>query len=258
MAPISSWGLLPTHNITLPTEAALRSLGVTVTHGVENLSGAVDEKFVTAIIEHAQILEGIRDRATANHHGVPGTPRLIVTVPSVFRHLSPSGLKRDTPGPIRSVVRHILRQQQYIAMRPTRREDVDALRDPLARAALAARGEELRAYTAALSVTAASLCAPVVRCPPQVDRVRELLVRLSGLERGCAPSIERRNKLARDIGTTLRAAIATKSSVISQIIRTKGLNWLEIHHWSYCQSMTCHSDCEQLRPACRVFLETSS
>jgi len=195
------------HNITLPTEAALRSVGVTVTHGVENLSGAVDEKFVTAIIEHAQILEGIRDHATANHRGVPGTPRLIVTAPSVFRHLSPSRLKRDTPGPIRRVVRHILRQQQYIAMRPTRREDVDALRDPLARAALAVRGEELRAYTAALSVTAASLCAPVVRCPPQVDRVRELLVRLSGLERGPAPSIERRNKLARDIGTTLRAAI---------------------------------------------------
>lgn len=195
------------HNITLPTEAALSSLGFTLTHGKKNLSGGSDELFVGGIIERAEILEGIRDRATAERYGIPGTPRLILTVPSVFRHLSPRGLKRETVGPIRTVVRHILRQQQYIAMRATRRETVDTLRDPLARAALAARAEELRAYTAALSVTAASLCAPVLRCPPQVDRVRELVIRLAGLSRGSGPNIERRNKLARDIGTTLRSAI---------------------------------------------------
>ncbi len=195
------------HNITFPTEAALQSVGFTVTHGAENLTGASDEKFANAIVEYAELLEGIRDRAMADRRGIPGTPRLILTVPSVFRHLSPSGLKRETVGPIRRVVRHILRQQQYIAMRATGPETVEVLKDPLASGALAVRADELRAYSAALSVTAASLCAPVLRCPPQVDRVRDLLIRLAGLSRGSRPSLERRNRLARDIGAALRRAI---------------------------------------------------
>jgi hypothetical protein len=195
------------HNITLPTEVALRSLGFTVTHGSRNLTGGSDEIFADAMVENAALLEGIRDRATADRREVPGTPRLILTVPSVFRHLSPSGLKRETVGPIRRVFRHILRQQQYIAMRATGPETADILRNPVASGFLALRASELRAYSAALSVTAASLCAPVLRCPPQVDRVRELIIRLTGLSRGSRPNIERRNKLARDIGATLRSAI---------------------------------------------------
>jgi hypothetical protein len=205
------------HNITFPTEAALKSLGFTVNHGEENLTGATDEKFASAIREYAELLEGIRERAAADRRGIPGTPRLILTVPSVFRHLSPRGLKREIAGPIRRVARHILRQQQYIAMRATGPETLEVLKDPVARGALALRADELRAYSAALSVTAASLCAPVLRCPPQVDRVRELLIRLSGLARGSAPTTERRNKLARDIGTALRTAIPDE--IFAQIER---------------------------------------
>ena len=168
---------------------------------------ASDEKFAAAIVEYAELLEGIRERATAGWRGIPGTPRLILTVPSVFRHLSPRGIKGPISSPMRRVVRNILRQQQYIAMRATGPETAEVLKDPLASGALALRADELRAYSTALSVTAASLCAPVLRCPPQIDRVRELLIRLSGLARGSAPSAERGNKLARDIGTALRAAI---------------------------------------------------
>lgn len=195
------------HNITLPTETAIRSLLFTVTHGTENLAAGSDEQFARAIAEYAGVLEQIRDGAMTDVRPVPGTPRLIVTVPSVFRHLSPGGVRRDTPPPVRKVVRHILRQQQYIAMRVTGQETADILKHPAAAAALACRAEELRAYTAALCVSAASLCAPVLRCPPQVDRVRELLIRLSALVRGSSPSTERRNKLARDISRALRTAI---------------------------------------------------
>jgi hypothetical protein len=78
------------------------------------------------------------------------------------------------------------------------------LKDQGARAAMYARAEELAAYTAALSVSAASLFAPVLRCPPQIDRVRDLLIRLAGMARSGPPNVERRSKLARNIGETLR------------------------------------------------------
>jgi hypothetical protein len=195
------------HNITAPTEIALNSIGFAVTHGGERLVAQSDDKFARAIREYADTLEGIRDREIPEPHGVPGTPRLIVTAPSVFRHLSPRGFKREATGPVRRAVRNVLRQQQYIAMRGSPQAHLEMLNDPMASRALAVRADELRAYSAALSVTAASLCAPVLRCPPQVDRVRELLVKLSGLSRGAAPKAERRNKLARDIGRALRAAI---------------------------------------------------
>jgi hypothetical protein len=153
------------HNITLPTEAALESLGLTVSHGEHNLTGQGDEKFARAIREYAELLEGVRDRATLEPYRIPGTPRLIVTVPSVYRHLSPRGVRREATGPVRRAARNVLRQQQYIAMRAPAKESLEVIKDPLASGVLAIRADELRAYSAALSVTAASLCAPGLAVP---------------------------------------------------------------------------------------------
>lgn len=81
------------------------------------------------------------------------------------------------------------------------------LEDRTAMALIGMRAEELADYTAALSVSAASLGVPVLRCPPQVDRVRELLIRLAGMSRGKTPNAERRNRLAQNIGRSLRSTV---------------------------------------------------
>jgi hypothetical protein len=202
------------HNITLPTETALRSLNFALSEASSPLSGNSDDEFALAISTAAGELERIRHDAEADHHLIPGSPTLIVTAPSVYRHLSSNQLSRKAPPPIKKVFRNILRQRQYTAMR-AEGDDVkrsaaeleQMLEDPTAMALMGARAAELAAYTAALSVSAASLGVPVLRCPPQVDRVRELLIRLAGMSRSKIPNIERRNRLAYNIGKSLRSAI---------------------------------------------------
>lgn len=84
---------------------------------------------------------------------------------------------------------------------------VTVLNDPLAQVALQARAAELNCYTTALSVAAASLFCPVLRCPPQTDRVRELLIRLAGIIRGGNPTAERLSRMAVKVGQTLMETI---------------------------------------------------
>ena len=48
---------------------------------------------------------------------------------------------------------------------------------------------------------------PVLRCPPQTDRVRELLIRLAGIIRGSNPTAERISRMAAKVGQTLMATI---------------------------------------------------
>lgn len=195
------------HNITLPTETALRSFSFVLPGNRKPLSGNSDDEFAEAIDIVANELQRVRHDAHADHHIVPGSPTLILTVPSVFRHLSPNQIARETTRPVRKVIRNILRQRQYIALRESGEDTVEMLKDPLAAGLLRIRAEELTTYTAALSVSASSFGIPVLRCPPQVDRVRELLIRLAGMSRAKIPNPERRNKLAKTIGESLRAAI---------------------------------------------------
>lgn len=202
------------HNLTAPTEMALQSLGFHLPLSPKPLACATDTDCVRAISEASHILEQVRHKATGNF-SIPGLVSLIVAVPAVYRHLSPAMVRRDTSRPAKRAIRHVLRQQQYIAMRAPKAEGSEILNDREALALFHGRAEELRAYTAALSVSAASLCAPVLRCPPQVDRARDLLIRLAGLSRGPAPDNRRRNQLARSIGNTFRAAIP--EAILEQI-----------------------------------------
>jgi CHAT domain len=202
------------HNITLPTEIAIRSFNFTLRQASKPLSGNSDDEFALAISMAADELERIRHNAGADHHLIPGSPTLIVAVPSVYRHLSPNQLSRTASAPIRRAFRNILRQRHYTAIRMEENEVVrhgaevkQMLEDRTAMALMGVRAEELAAYTAALSVSAASLVVPVLRCPPQVDRVRELLIRLAGMSRSKTPNAERRDRLAQNIGKSLRDTV---------------------------------------------------
>jgi hypothetical protein len=195
------------HNITRPTEMVFRSLHFVLGQASKPLALSSDEDFALGISTAADALERVRHEAMADQHRIPGSPTLIVTVPSVYRHLSSKQLRREATPATRKVFRHMLRQRQYIAMRASGVETKEMLEDRTAAALLAVRGEELAAYTTALSISAASLGVPVLRCPPQVDRVRELLIRLAGISRSNNPNVERRNRIAHEIGLSLRSAI---------------------------------------------------
>lgn len=203
---------LPTrsHNVTAPTETVLRSFNFVLSAADKPLAGNSDEEFAAALSMAADELERVRHEAGADSHVMPGSPTIIVAVPSVYRHLSPNFIRKDTPTAVKKAFRNILRQRQYTAMRANAEEIKPIIEDKAALAVTKARAMELATYTEALSAAACSLAVPVLRCPPQVDRVRELLIRLAGMSRTGAPNHQRRNKLARDIGDSLRAAIPTE------------------------------------------------
>jgi hypothetical protein len=198
------------HNITSPTETVLTSFNFVLSAADKPLAGNTDEEFAAAISAAADELERVRHAAGADRHVMPGSPTIIVAVPSVYRHLSANFIRKDAPTPVKKAIRNVLRQRQYIAMRATGEELGPMLQDEAALAVMRARAMELAAYTDALSVAACSLAVPVLRCPPQVDRIRELLIRLAGMSRTEAPNPHRRNKLAKNIGDSLRAAIPTE------------------------------------------------
>jgi hypothetical protein len=211
--PFASWKKIRLHlhgrqhNITLPSETALTSVGFSLAKA-KPIVAATDDVYATALDEVAREVERIRGKATARLRPmIPGTPSLIVAVPSVFRQLSPRIVPPDAPRPVRRAVRNVLHQQQYTAMRTEGSEIKTFLENDEAKNIVWTRAMELKTYTAVLSISAASLCAPVLRCPPQVDRVRELLLRLDGLSRAGRLNNLRLNALARQVGHSLRQAI---------------------------------------------------
>ncbi len=203
---------LPTrsHNITAPTETVLGSFNFVLPAADKPLAGNSDAEFAAALSMAADELERVRHQAGADRHVVPGSPTIIVAVPSVYRHLSQNFVRKDAPTAVKKAFRNVLRQRQYTAMLGNAEEIKPIVEDQAAMAVMKSRAMELAAYTEALSAAACSLAVPVLRCPPQVDRVRELLIRLAGMSRTGAPNPQRRNKLAKSIGDSLRAAIPTE------------------------------------------------
>jgi len=195
------------HNVTRPTEMALRSLNFKLAESNKSLALRDDNEFAFAISTAADEVERVRHDSEADHHRIPGSPVLIVTVPSVYRRLSPHLLNRNATRAVRRAFRNIIRQRQYIAMKSSGAEAKEMLEDRDAVALMAIRAEELGAYTSALSVAASSFVAPVLRCPPQVDRVRDLLIRLAGAGRSKNPNLQRLNRLAHMVGDSIRGAI---------------------------------------------------
>lgn len=194
------------HNITAPTEMALLSLGFELSKVVEPLVGGTDRIFAEALSDAAVALGRVRLRAVPQRR-VPFAPSLVLAVPSVYRRLSADVLRREATRPARLAMRSVLRQQQYTAMRLSPDDTMAVVDDPLASVIMEGRALELRAFTAALSLTAASLAAPVLRCPPQVDRVRELLIRLGGVRGDSFNRVQKRNALAAVVGRALRASL---------------------------------------------------
>lgn len=201
--PIASRG----HNILTPTEMVFLSLGYSFALPDQTMNGNADNEFANALVVAADTLEATLKDLTGDLRRPPGAPSVVVTVPSVFRRLKPNQLRKEAPAELRKATRAVLRQTQYIALRATAEEMEAMQRSPLVNVTLGMRARELFLYTAALTVSSSSMCCPVLRLPPQLDRVRMLLVGLATLSRKGNEAQRRRNQLAIKLGETFRSLI---------------------------------------------------
>jgi hypothetical protein len=210
---LSEWASIPTpvasrgHNILTPTETVYLSLGYRFDLPDDRLVGNDDETFAEAIAITAQALQKSLTELAGSNDRPPGFPVMILTVPSVFRHLASNRLRKGTPAVVGRAIRAVTRQKQYIALRASPEETKEFLSSDLSRSVIQMRAMELFLYTAAVTVTACSLCCPSLRLPPQLDRVRELLVGLASLCRKGNVAQRRRNQLALRIGQAYRALL---------------------------------------------------
>jgi hypothetical protein len=195
------------HNILTPTEIVLMSLGYTFDLPDDTLNGNDDDTFADALVSMTEHLEATLRELTGDLERPPGVPQVILTVPSVFRQLKPNALRKEAAPEIRRAIRAVLRQAQYVALRATPEEMKELMGSQLAKAVFGMRTQELFLYTTALTVSACSLCCPVLRLPPQLDRVRTLLVGLAALCRKGNEAQRRRNRLAFRIGQTYKSLI---------------------------------------------------
>ncbi len=208
--PLPKWDSISTpvvsrgHNILTPTETVYLSLGYSFDSPDDRLGGNDDETFAQALVDTAQALEKSLLELTGNDNRPPGFPAMILTVPSVFRHLASLRPRKDTPAVVRKAIRAVMRQKQYIAFRASGEETKAFLSSDLARSLIHMRASELFLYTAGITVAACSLCCSSLRLPPQLDLARGLLVGLATLSRKGNAAQSRRNQLALRIGQTYR------------------------------------------------------
>jgi hypothetical protein len=193
--------------VLTPTETVYLSLGYNFDLPEDRLGGNEDEAFAKALAVEAEALQTSLTELTGDKNRPPGFPTMILTVPSLFRHLASYRTKKGTPAIVRRAMRAMTRQNQYIAFRATAEEMQEFLSSDLSRAIFQMRAKELYLYTAAVTVAACSLCCPSLRLPPQLDRARDLLVGLATLSRKGNVAQRRRNQLALRIGETYRALI---------------------------------------------------
>jgi CHAT domain len=196
------------HNVLTPTETVYLSLGYRFDLPEDKLAGNEDETFAKALATTAEALQTSLTELTGDKKRPPGFPTMILTVPSVSRHLaSRRRTPKGTPAAVRRAMRAVMRQKQYIAFRATAEETKEFLGSGPSRAIIQMRSKELHLYTAAVTVATCSLCCPALRLPPQLDRARDLLVGLATLSRKGNEAQRRRNQLALRIGETYRALI---------------------------------------------------
>ena len=199
-APVASRG----HNVLTPTETVYLSLGYSFNSPDDRIMGKDDETFAQALATTAQALDKSLTELTGGNSRPLGFPAMILTVPSVYRHLASSRAKKGTPAVVRKAIRAVTRQQQYIAFRASLEDTEEFFASDLARSVVQMRASELFLYTSAVTVAACSLCCPSLRLPPQLDLARGLLVGLATLSRKGNAAQRRRNQLALRIGQTYR------------------------------------------------------
>lgn len=231
------------HLICQPNELALQAVGCEFERSIQ-LIGTDNEPYFEALRTQVDAMFGVRisfyEEDPEIYRSVPY--ELIVTAPSILKGIRAPlrNLGRDLPAEKRRLVRSILRQMIGRTTYPflgTGR-DADWIRsDPHVQGLLSINVQDLRAYTAALSIRASSNFVPVIRLPTHVNNVHGELVQLENTARNANSKSDRAakiNKLARELSMKLAVGIPdwvfdrirTFSKV--KLISDAPLEWLQM------------------------------
>lgn len=187
---------------------------------------------------------GIRARFYENdpeiYRSVPY--ELIITAPSIFKHVREllRRFGRELSAEKRRYVRFVLKQmvgRKTYSFVGTEHEAGGIRSDPHVQALLSLNVEDLKTYTAALSIRASSNFVPVIRMPTHVNTINGELIQLENTARDARTKSDRTvklNKLARQVSTKLAEGIPdwvfdrirTFSKI--KLISDAPLEWLDI------------------------------
>lgn len=228
------------HNVTLPNELTLQSLGAKLAETDLQLVGK-EENYVRAIIDSANAVDSIKRNIGldgAMPLELPSLPSLILTVPGTYRNVFSQF--RSNSKEMRKLLKAaklILNSPGYALYFdvPTREEGEALLSSPEFQAVTHFRQEELTAYTAALCVRAASYLTPVLRLPPAVNHVEREIAKLANCIRA-NPDSPKKSRLANSVFEKLESSICPE--FVSRIAECTGsvtiiadtpIEWLRIN-----------------------------
>lgn len=235
-----------THNVTRPMESALLALGYTFPRQAPLLPGMGTTTYAAAQRPAADRLLRLRQDAFGTTPGLEAlrTPDVVLTAPSLYAHLyrrrhrraRGSGSRAATTG-LRKAYDSLANQEGYTFDD----QESGVLLDPVSRDPFLAvhqlRQQELWAYTAAISVRAASDLSPVLRLPSGVNRFRDAASNLAQSAR--RPSNDgglQHSRLARRLSDVLTRAtpaplldfIGAPTTERVVICSDAPLEWLEV------------------------------
>jgi hypothetical protein len=196
------------HNLTVPNELMLMSVGVRFSGQMPSLAGT-DDKHVERIIgsaDHAaQILEAIPSGEIFRIS--PIMPTVILSCPAVYKHAfkarPPAGMERE---PFFRMLR-VLQKLRTYSIFEEEAEIKNLLENPISKYLLKERTDESSAYTDAVSARAASYLSPVLRLPPSVNHTNSELKALADCLRGANPTPRKIAKVVGKFSEKLASAV---------------------------------------------------
>jgi hypothetical protein len=167
-----------------------------------------NEPYIRAIAQSAQAMIDAREKVWRSGLPSPPATTLILTVPTFLKHLY--GKIRVPKDDLHNTIKFfnaLVRQREYRLTAYA--QDIAALiKDPAARATIAACQQEIRAYSLCVAAKAANSFAPVLRLPPSLNQFHTLTARIAGSARGNSPHARfKQNKLLRELKSHLSANV---------------------------------------------------
>lgn len=231
------------HLITQPNELALKAVGFAFDRNIQ-LASIENEPYFEALRTQVDPMLGIRASFYSEDAEIyRSSPyELIITAPSILKHIRGALRRfgRDLSVEKRRHLRFVLRQmigRKTYSFVGTPREAGGMRTDPDVQGLLSMNVEDLRAYTAALSIRASSHFVPVIRLPTHVNNVQGELIQLENTARAANTRHDRAaklSKIARSVSTKLAEGIPNwvfdRMRTFSKIklISDAPLEWLDI------------------------------
>ncbi len=191
------------HLITQPNEIALQAVGFAFERNIQ-LASMDNQPYFEALSSQVDPMLGIRGAFYSQDAEIYRTApyELILTAPSIVKHIRDSlrkfgrGLSAEKRRHVRFVLRQMVGRRTYSFVGPER--EAGGIRsDPHVQGLLSINVEDLRAYTAALSIRASSNFVPVIRLPTHVNNAHGELVQLENTARAANSKHDRATKLSK-------------------------------------------------------------